>query len=185
LILKDWIKLVETFEGIIGAVAGVVFTLIITHILKNLGQVTSNLYDVKPQFYNHHILSGNTGPVKSLEEADHATISFTIDFFNNSESHKAINNLSITLLDTIKNNLQTITPSDLNAKQPTNYGTMTYEEIDHFNIGPKELIKKELSFSFHSENISILKECKRIVFSYEVLQGKVNKIKKNEHLIEY
>jgi prolyl-tRNA synthetase len=185
LILKDWIKLVETFEGIIGAVAGVVFTLIITHILKNAGKVTSQISVVTTKFDKHNRTNGIIGPVETLEDADHASINFTVDFFNNSESHKALNNLSINLLDEDKSLLQSIVPYDMDTRRSTNY-SVSYDEISHLNIGPKELIKKELTFGFHSGNITILKESSFISFSYHSVEGKINnKSKKTEHLIKY
>jgi hypothetical protein len=185
LTFKEVLKLIESFEGIIGAVAGVVFTLIITHILKNAGKVTSQISDVTTQFYNYHRSNGNSGLVETLEEADHASICLTVDFFNNSESHKALNNLSINLLDEDKSLLQNIVPNDMATRKPTNYGSVSYDEINHLNIGPKELIKKELTFGFHSGNITILKESAFISFSYNSVVGKINKSKKTEHLIKY
>jgi hypothetical protein len=186
LIFEDVVKLIESFEGIIGAVAGVVFTLIITHFLKNAGKVTSQISDVSTQFQNLDSSKGNRGLVESLEDADHASIYFTVDFFNNSESHKALNDFTVNLLDEDRSLLQKIVPKDMETQNSENHGKrLSYDDINHLNIGPKQLIKKELTFGFHSGNITILKESAFISFSYHSVEGKINKSKKTEHLIKF
>ncbi|MDM5335731.1 hypothetical protein QUF84_00270 [Fictibacillus enclensis] len=51
--LEEFIKLVQSFEGIIGAVLGVVATLIVTHILKNTGKISSRVTNVKTEYFSY------------------------------------------------------------------------------------------------------------------------------------
>ncbi|MGM0806503.1 MAG: hypothetical protein ACQET8_17315 [Bacillota bacterium] len=180
--VDEGIKLIESFEGIIGAVAGVIFTLIITHILKNSGRVTSRVSKIKTHYSNYNETNGSIGVVETLEKADHASVKFTVDFFNNSETHRALNKFKLIFIDENNKILFELIPEDESTMETKGYGA-TWEEIEHLNIGPKELIKKELHFGFHSGDITPLKESKTIKFCYSVIKNQINKDEKKEHII--
>jgi hypothetical protein len=182
LTVDEGIKLIESFEGIIGAVAGVIFTLVITHILKNSGRVTSRVSKIQTQYSNYNKTNGNIGVVESLKKADHASIKFTVDFYNNSETHKALNKFKLLFIDENNKILFDLVPEDESTMDTKSYGG-NWEEIEHLNVGPKELIKKELRFGFHSGDITLLKESKTIKFCYSVIKNQINKDEKKEHII--
>ncbi|MET3699365.1 hypothetical protein SAMN05877753_1116 [Bacillus oleivorans] len=175
------IDLVKSFEGIIGAVLGSVITLITTHFLKKAGTITSNIIGVEYDFRNYQI-NGQGKAVETVEMADHASIEINIDFFNNSESYKSINDLRVSLYDDNKQKIFEVVPNDEDTRRRTSYGS-TSDKLEYLNISPGELVKKTLSFGFHSGNIELLKITEVIRFTYSIQKNKASKKKKISHNI--
>lgn len=160
--------LIKSFEGIIGAILGTLMTLIVTHILRKTGKITSNIVNIECRYVNHGSRSGEI--VSTLSEADHASIEIIVDFFNSSESYKSVNDIEIRLCDNNDNEIQKIIPQDLYTSKAGRHSTHN-DNLEYFNIGPNELIKKGLRIDFHSENIERLKNTEYFKLIYSVHKG--------------
>jgi len=178
----ELIELIKSFEGIIGAVLGSVITLIVTHILKKSGRITSHISEVEYTFSN--LENGFGKAVETVELADHASVELHIDFFNNSESYKSINDLMVSLYDDNNQKIYEVIPKDVDTRRATSFGS-TSDPLEYLNVSPGELVKKKLSFGFHSSNIELLKITKEIRFTYSIQKNKANKKKKVRHIIKF
>ncbi|MGE6261321.1 hypothetical protein ACQKCU_26225 [Heyndrickxia sporothermodurans] len=165
---KEIFDLIKSFEGIIGAILGTLMTLIVTHTLRKTGKITSNIVNIEFRYVNHGSRFGET--VSTLSEADHASIEIIVDFFNNSESYKSVNDIEIRLCDNNDNEIQKIIPQDLDPRKASKH-SIHYDNLEYFNIGPNELIKKGLRIDFHSENIELLRNTEYFKFIYSVHNG--------------
>lgn len=163
---KEIFDLIKSFEGMIGAVLGSLLTLIVTHILRKTGKVTSNVVDTKFEFTKNEFGE----ETDKLSEASGASIEIIVDFFNNSESYKSINDIEIRLCDNNDNEIQKIIPQDLDTRKASKH-LIDYDNLEYFNIGPNELIKKGLRINFHSENIELLRNTEYFKFIYSVHNG--------------
>ncbi|MDH5160359.1 hypothetical protein [Heyndrickxia oleronia] len=173
--ITEIFDLIKSFEGIIGALLGTLLTLIVTHILSKTGKVTSNIVKTNFEYLNYH--TGFGEPVNTVVEADHASIEITVDFFNNSESYKSINDIVIILCDNSDNEIHKIIPKDIETRRSGSH-SVYYDDLEYINIGPNELIKKGLRFGFNTGDIELLKNTDyfKLIYSVHKRSAKSKKV---------
>jgi predicted small secreted protein len=171
------IEYIEKFEGIIGALLGVVVTLITTQLLKNIGKV--NFYLVKDDFkFTKNIKDeiGQTYPEEcNKQESDCCVVDFVIELYNNSDTNKILRDIRIGFYN--KNKLQlSVIPYDKITKRSSAHW-VTYDELLNVNIPAKQIIKIEILKYLRDDDISLIKNSDSVFLEMKNHNGKRYKFK--------
>ncbi|MBT2640065.1 hypothetical protein J7I80_14635 [Bacillus sp. ISL-41] len=173
------LSVLKEYDGVIGAVLGTVLgsisTLLVTHWLKNVGQVSLKLKEYDIQYYKSDDYGGRS-PIDMLEEADYADLQFEIDIYNSAENVKTINDINFQLIDDTNAVIHTGKFNDIETGRMS-AGAYRYDSLSFLNCKPKELAKKELKICFSSSDILLLKITKKIVIEAK-LEGNTFPFKK-------
>lgn len=95
---SEIIDLIQNFEGVIGAILGVVVTLIMSHILKNSGKLIIYPSDLKVE-YKKEDQYGAYEVSCGLEEAKYVTFDIDFDLYNSSEIPNVFRDLKFTFYE--------------------------------------------------------------------------------------
>lgn len=168
--MSEVLLLLETYDGVIGAVLGTVLgsisTLLATHWLKNRGEIT---FKVK-EFITQYEVDDGFGSKKSidyLKDEGYAKLLFSVDIYNSSENIKTLNNIHIELVDDINKVLFKGKLKDLDSAVYSG-GATRLDDFEFINCKPKELVKKQLQKSFEPSNILLLSYAKKIIIKAEL-----------------
>ena len=174
--MYDFIELVEKFEGIIGALFGVIITMILTQWLKSLGK--TRFYLVSSEFKYMRDTVNDFGETRSEHcekvEADNLQINCTIEIYNSSEIHKILRDVKFSFYDGGKM-LLNVTPEDKETEQRAKYWTIR-EELLNINIPPKQIITIELIRYIGEQYTETIKQCNRVMLTMKNHNGKKHKI---------
>jgi hypothetical protein len=166
LTFDELVKLIESFEGIIGALLGVFLTLIVTKWLKDQGKVYVDLKSFTETFKVRDDLGGYK-PSEELKEDGYSVIELALNFYNSSENIKSLYDISFSLVDENNDLMHTGQLMDTSTHSFT-AGAHRYESFELVNCNPKELFKKELKISFTPSNILLRRVSKKLVVSFKI-----------------
>lgn len=145
----SWIDVILKFDGIIGAIAGVVATLITTEIIKSLGKVYFYFYDWSIEYYgkNEH---GITTIVKDIDSSEYCCYELRMQIYNSTDEMKTIKDLQIEFRLKDKN----IYDKPNNEELAENHSAyIKYKDFNYINIPPKQLLEINMNGSIHNENM--------------------------------
>ena len=97
--MQNIICIIKEFEGIIGAILGSAFTLIITDILKKIGKLKINLNDFEERYW-YNSKDDRYEPTTSKKyctSIEGFRFKFDIDVYNSSELPKIMRDLKISI----------------------------------------------------------------------------------------
>lgn len=170
-------KTLVEYQGIIGAVLGVIGTLITTHLLKKWGKI--HIHSGNQVFKLYRMDEWGRGNIETdSTKAEYGIIEFDLWLFNSSEEPKGLRELNIRFYDKHRNLLFSISPTD-DATGRIAGGGYHRDKIVTINLPVKEMIYYKIHASFKGEAIRKSDHCAFIYF-----EGKDHRGKKVKSLIE-
>lgn len=173
----NWVEVLKEFEGIIGALGGVLATLIASHYLKNAGTVRSHPKEFKYKGYENDPNGFGLQPITPEGTVTDFEIIGTILFENTSEITKAIHNIKLAF-----HTQSGIRYTDLQDASTVRMaaGAVRYDTVTHLNLPPKEIIALDMKVSLRNTDVDFLYGENDVYLAYEVADKKVFKIKKTK-----
>ena len=171
------LEYLREFQGIIGALAGVVVTLIVSHFIKNSGTVKIHSQGLKYTSYT----DDSNGLDSIGRTLGGRYIAFELQgvilFENTSESTKAIHNIRLEFLTNNNTKEQEIQDSSTIKKVA---GGISFDTITHLNILPKEIIAIEARMRSNPALLGYRRDQSRVFLSYDIADKKIIKNKRNK-----
>ncbi len=161
------------FQGVLGAVVGVIATLIVTHLLRHAGKIYIYFrnWDIK---YFKVGEAGGSLETSNLDETEYCSYSFEIEILNSSEVPKVLRDITIVFYDNNKKLIEK-TPNDESTKK-TFVSGVKIGLLKILNLPPKQLIYRKVSGNIKKEELKELAKHRKVYF--EALTYKNKKIKK-------
>jgi len=170
------IRILSGFQGIIGATVGVIATLIVTSIIKNLGKIYIYFRDWEIKF---HKMDGTGGFITSkLEEASSCSYSFEMEIMNSSELPRALRDIKVKFYNSDNKLLVESIPQDESTRKVSTGGSRI-EPIKIINLPSKQMIYFNVSGYIKTENIKNLNKWKKVYF--EAFDNRGRKVKRMIH----
>lgn len=170
--MEYFISFIKEFEGIIGALLGVIITMLMNEYLKSKGKI-------KYYFSNFTInyMGVDKGIYRSFDkESDYSSIEyeFNIQIYNTSESKKILRDIKIQF---ISDELEIkVVPKDSSTRRGY-AGGFTCDNIGVININPKEILEMKVEGHIGSQDTDI-KKLKNIKKIYMIAKDSKDKIVK-------
>lgn len=170
------IKILSEFQGIIGATVGVIATLIVTSVIKNLGKIYIYFRNWGIKFYKmsgvgDHIIS-------EIKEASYCSYSFEMEIMNSSELPKALRDIKVRFYNSDNKLLVESIPQDESTRKVSTGGSRI-EPIKIINLPSKQMIYFNVSGYIKTENIKNLNKWKKVYF--EAFDNRGRKVKRIIH----
>lgn len=170
--MTNLIAFVSKFEGIIGALMGVVATLITTQLIKNLGRVEFYFNEYQDKLWRF-----DRGGIEILDKsdaikADYYDYKFKIELYNSSESIRILRDLKIGFQLEEK-----IIYGKLNNSDKTIHDEFrnTTHELNVINIPPKQIVELNIEGSIKKEDLTDDLNIKEALFFAKDHKNKVYK----------
>ncbi|ANU13480.1 hypothetical protein B481_2012 [Planococcus halocryophilus Or1] len=171
----NWFEILKEFQGIIGAITGVIATMVVSQMLRNAGTVKIHSEGLR-------ITSSSSGPEPGEEVFNSNSDRFTafeirglVLFENTSENTKAIHNVKLEIHT--NGNIKEQDLQDATKPEKTKFGVY-FKEITHFNIPPKQLQSIVAKMSSNPALMGYQHGISEIFLSYEIADKKIFKKKK-------
>lgn len=166
-------SVVKEFEGIIGALLGVVVTMLMNEYLKAKGRLKYYFTD----FSINHMGVDDVGTYRCFDkESDYTSIEYEFKFqiYNTSESKKILRDIKIQF---ISDELEIrVVPKDSSTRRGY-AGGFTCDSIGVINLNPKEILEMKVEGYIGSQDTDI-KKLKNIEKIYMVAKDSDDKIVK-------
>lgn len=157
------ITVIKDFSGILGAILGSTSTLIITHILKNVGKLDLFINKWEGKFKTYKEI-GCHKQGKNDDDLYGYDFQLELEILNNSDVYKIMRKITICFeKDGI---LQfSIIPYDKSTRR---FASATYiaDEIKVINIKPKQITHVNLYGFIHEKDLDKIKNAKKIYLKY-------------------
>ncbi|EKQ56255.1 MULTISPECIES: hypothetical protein [unclassified Clostridium] len=158
--MDNLIAFISKFEGIIGALMGVVATLITTQLIKNLGKLYFYFYDYDIKYYGqneYHIHS----EMDDLSKSNSCHYRVRMQLYNSSETIKVLKDMKIEFVLGEKSIINKPNNEENVVKRA---GFNDYKDFNFINIPPKELIEIKINGNIHDNNMIKMGNIKKIYF---------------------
>lgn len=154
------IDVIKNYEGIIGALLGVIVTTILNEYIKSKGRVNFYFLNYKNRFMSTDDY-GFYGETNDIENSKGFEYEFEMQLYNSSDINKIIREIEIEFI--CKNGVITTKAYDESTRRVES-SRMIKDELKVINIRPKEIIVLTISGHLNKgdENILMLKDIKRI-----------------------
>jgi hypothetical protein len=172
--MKDVLELIKDFEGIIGALLGVIVTLILTQLLKSVGKIRFYILD------NHINLRGKindwgiVADTENLDEAEYIIATIKLEVYNSSEIPKILREVKLCFFND-KQLLFDIKPDD-EATRRVAAAMEIYEPLDNINLPPKNIIVLNLRCIIPKEKLELFKQCNKIFLEVRNHKGSKDRV---------
>lgn len=170
----NWVDVLIQFEGIIGALGGVLLTFIATYFYNNVGKINVEVIDFNIYFYKQDNW-GNTIETNQVS-AENMTIEFSLNLYNSSINPKPMKNIEASLINQQGEIIDVIQLKDSSTKR-ISAGSVYYDEIYYINVLPKQVMKKDFQFGVSLKEKPELLEFASMKLLYENEKGKPFEIK--------
>ena len=170
------VELLIEFQGIVGAILGVVVTLITTDIIRRFGKIDIHMSKYKMEFLKRN--SNEYGNVKdevvnNFGDVDLFNYSFELAIYNSSDINKSLFDVKIEFVDA-DNKVYAEIPYNQDKTQFTGH-SWKHEEIDTIDLEPKRLKLIRLNGWIHREKLVDLTTTTNISKVYFVARNQKNK----------
>ncbi|MDQ0975891.1 hypothetical protein QFZ31_005769 [Neobacillus niacini] len=175
--MKEIIELIKDFEGIIGALLGVIVTLILTQMLKSVGKIKFYIKENEIDFINaeqNMIGEYIESKVEDRNEATNINLKHTIEIYNGSEIPKIIRDVKYSFYYG-NNLLLAIDPDDKSTERYTSYSHYR-DSFLNINLPPKQITNIEIIQNIKTEETEIVKNCTKIYLEMNNHRGKKIKV---------
>lgn len=170
------IKILSEFQGIIGATVGVIATLIVTSVIKNLGKIYIYFRDWGIEFYK--MGGGGDHIISEINEARYCSFSFEMEIMNSSELPKALRDIKVRFYNSDNKLLVESIPQDESTRKISTGGSRI-EPIKIINLPSKKMIYFNVGGYIKTENIKNLNKWKKVYF--EAFDNRGRKVKRIIH----
>ena len=167
------IKILSEFQGIIGATVGVIATLIVTNIIKNLGKTYIYFRDWEIKFKK---IDGVGGFITSeFEEASSCSYSLEMEIINSSELPKALRGIKVRFYNSDNKFLVESIPQNESTRKVSTGGSKI-DPIKIINLPSKQMIYFNVSGYIKNEDLKNLNKWRKVYF--EAFDNRGRKIKR-------
>ncbi|MGP3749736.1 hypothetical protein ACTWKA_22055 [Bacillus sp. 3A_MP1] len=165
-------EIISDFEGIIGALLGVIVTLILTHILKHFGAIKFYIVGFEINFRSDNDGWG-TNINSSKNEATQAEIQSQIEIYNGAEIPKVLREIKFCFYKNT-NLIVSVAPDD---KATEEYDKFSYyrDMLFNINLPSKQIIDINLIKLLNEEETKQVKKCNRVYLEAKDHNGKMYK----------
>ena len=172
MILLEYLK---EFQGIIGALAGVIATLIVSQFVKNSGTIKTHQKEFKytPSFDDPNNVDEYGRPLGGIVTA--FEIKGTILFENTSESMKAIHDIKLMFLTNSGEKFKELQDVSTIRKSA---GFIAYDKVTHLNLPAKEITAIEVRMYANKTDIGYFFGQNDVYLVFEIANKKIFKNKK-------
>ncbi len=170
-------NILKEYEGLIGALSGVIVTLILTHVLKNVGGL--KIYAVNNDI--EFIKNGKTNEgFHTKEIADKMSVNFLsvefhLEIYNNSETARIFREIELCFYKGSEKVFST-RPEDKETEKRYQSGQSLRSEILNINVMPKQITSRELVRYLRKDDVDIIRECNKLLIELKDYKGRTNKI---------
>lgn len=174
------INIIKEFEGIIGALAGVLVTLAYTEYLKRKGKVVIYVVDRKWEYHTFDRV-GYLPNGKANSDLHDLTIEISLDIYNSSELPRVMRDIQLEFY-VDKSLVHTSLPKDEATKRYTQI-SIEFEDFSINNIMPRQIQRVNLINYVLFNELSKIEHVDRIRLSYineddkkkhcDILTGKI------------
>jgi len=176
--MSSLILVIEKFEGIIGALLGVVVTMLMNEYLKSKGKIRFYFQDFKLKYLEKN---SEGGYEECEKEKDYTLVryNFKVQLYNSSENRKILRDIKIVFVGnkgTIYNIVQNT------DSRRVNFDRLISDDVNIINLNPKEIIEIGLEgqISKSSGDIKILRDIDKIyLIAKDSKDRSIKKIIKN------
>jgi hypothetical protein len=170
--MSEVVEMITKFQGILGAIIGVIATLIATNFLKNLGKTYFYFHGWNIEYIKYD-KSGGREP-SNLNEAEYCNYFFEMEIINTSENLKALRDIKVKFYNSNKLLLETI-PYDDSTKRVWTGGN-TSDPLKIINLPAKLMVHYKVSGDIQEEDLKKLKNYNKIYL--EAFNHRGKRIKK-------
>jgi hypothetical protein len=153
----------EKFEGIIGALLGVMLTLIMTELFKRTGKFIFYTTKSEVEFRKQtNPLFSDYRAIQDIADADQISIKLILEIFNSADTPKVLRQ---GIFNFYKDNslLLSVEPKDNSTARSNGHWTIR-DGFINANIKNKEIITIDLSNVLTKEQTEIVRTCNTIFF---------------------
>ncbi|MCY8856472.1 hypothetical protein [Bacillus atrophaeus] len=165
-------EIISDFEGIIGALLGVIVTLILTHILKHFGAIKFYIVGFEINFISDNDDWG-TNINSSKNEAMQAEIQSQIEIYNGAEIPKVLREIEFCFYKNT-NLIVSVTPDDKATEEYAKFGYYR-DMLFNINLPSKQIIDINLIKFLNEEETKQVKKCNRVYLEAKDHNGKFYK----------
>ena len=170
--MNDLITFISKFEGIIGALMGVVATLITTQLIKNLGRIEFYFNEYEDKLWRF-----DRGGIEILDKSDtikaeYYDYKFRIELYNSSESIRILRDLRIGFQLEDKFIYGKLNNSDEIIHDKFRNTT---HELNIINIPPKQIVEINIEGNIKKENLTDNLNIKEVLFFAKDHKNKIYK----------
>jgi hypothetical protein len=171
--MNDIIKIVESFEGIIGALLGVIVTLMLTQVLKHWGGIKTYILEWTKTFTWEDGWGGQE--TTDINEAHTVKLNLQIEIYNGADVPKILRDIKFSLY---KGNefLLSVIPNDQSTMK-VSAGAARVDPLVNINIPPKQIITIDISSYLSKDNFQAYKDSTSIFLEMKEHNNKKIKVK--------
>ncbi|OMD74169.1 MULTISPECIES: hypothetical protein [Paenibacillus] len=173
--MDDVLKILEKFEGIIGALLGVMLTLIMTEILKKTGKFIFYVSKNEVVFQKRkNPLFSDYDTVSDISDSDQIKINLVLEIFNSSDTPKVLRKGVFSFYE---NNslILSLEPKDNSTARSNGHWTIR-DGFINANVKNKEIITIDLSNVLTKEQTETVRRCTKVFFEIKDSKNKKYKI---------
>lgn len=162
------LEYIKEFEGIIGALGGVIVTTLINEYLKSKGKIKLYYDGLEKKF----LKQGSYGEIIESDSeigAERFNYSFNIQLYNPSDVKRILRDIKIQFKGS--NWLGTFIPYDGSIRKSVSYGS-TIQPLKIINLNPKEIIEVKIDGSIRKEKFNGLTQESQVYFMAKIDNGK-------------
>lgn len=150
------IGLLETYDGIIGAILGALATLIVTYVLRHVGKIKSYLVCFSTRNVYADPLNRGSKSERAVGDFLYHTLEYEFELFNSSDTPKVCKNFRTVFFNN-GSRVLVKTPQDEETRR-VGGGVIRTDDALFYNIGSHEMIKLKQSclISYNQEKYDIL-----------------------------
>ncbi|WP_146874016.1 hypothetical protein [Bacillus paralicheniformis] len=166
-------EIISNFEGIIGALLGVIVTLILTHILKHFGGIKFFIVDFEINFRIDKNDGWDAKVNSSKDEATQVEIKSQIEIYNGAEIPKILREVKFCFYKNT-NLLVSVIPDDVATERFDRYSHYR-DELFNINLPSKQITEINLIKNIKEEETRLVKKCNRVYLETKDHNGKIYK----------
>lgn len=157
------------FEGIIGALLGVIVTMLMGYLLKKMGKIrmsSSNhwlsVLESEEDGTHYYIIANEAK--KKINEYSSGLYEFDLTVFNSSDEPKGLKDITICFVGPNKSNIVKKVPRD-EATRRISAGAIRTDEVKILNLPVKEMINYHLLVYIEREDLMHIHNCKEVILT--------------------
>ena len=174
--MNELVKLIIELQGIVGALLGVISTLVVTEIVKNKGKIKFYLQKSDFKMYMTDSYGGQT-ETNLYDDVESSTIAIEMDIFNSSYTPRPLREIRVKFYDS-EGKLLLETKAFDESTRRVSAGMVRSDIIEIINVGAKEMLHIKISSPLGKEDSKLIYD-----FDSASFEAKDHKGKKHKQLI--
>lgn len=168
------IQILQEYDGIIGAILGVIATLITTDWLNRKGKLNIYVMNWKDKYETYEDVGCFKGGKERTDFYGYES-EVILEVYNGSNTQKIMRNVKTNFY---KDDVEKYkaTPKNEDSRRKTESGWITRDSVEVVNFKPKEVIKLKLSNYIYEDKLNEIEKCNKVYLTYIDEKNKTRKI---------